>query len=229
MDGEETEMSPGQKESSEKLTQKQVKFIDDAFDRDLPVRLYGGYAEEALLEGRVTRGHHDVDMVALRKDGDDIRLGFENLGCNVSEHTEDGADKPYKFLVKRGGVEADIAFLDWDEDRNQPYAETATPEGKKVRAYFDRGALAQGTQQLDGMGVQTVSPLMQMQMREAFWLVKRGEPRQQDLDKQEALRQKFFPAEGAGSGKFKPEIVEVVNEGSPLSSFSTAELREGTN
>lgn len=196
-------------ESNEIVTQKQVEFIQDTFMNNLPVRLYGGYAEEALLEGDITRKHHDVDMVALRKDKDQLKTDFENMGSNVEEVFEKEADKPYKLLVKKGEVETDVALLDWDDERNQPFAETRTPDGRKVRAYFDHSSFNQEPQKLGDLEVKAVSPLMQMQMREAFWLVKRGEPRQQDLDKQEALRQRFFPDEESGSPKFKPEIVEI--------------------
>ena len=203
------EVNMADKESGEGVRQKQVEFIKDTFKNNVPVRLYGGYAEEALLNSSVTRSHHDVDMVVLRKDGDDVKLALENIGCNVQECTEEGGEKPYKFLVKKDEVEADIAFLDWDEERGQPYADTKTTDGKKVRVYFDKEGFGQQPQNLGNLSVETVSPLMQMQMREAFWLVKRGKPRQQDLEKQEELRQKFFPNEESGSGKFKPELTEV--------------------
>jgi hypothetical protein len=208
-DGEVGEMEPTQVEAKKNLTQKQVELIEDTFERKLPVSLYGGYAEEALLHSKVTTDHHDVDMLTLRRDKEEIRKGFEELGCNVEEHTEEGADKPYKFLVKRGNVEVDVAFVDWNDEKNQPYAETRTPDGKKVRAFFDKEAFDFPTQKLGSLEVKTASPLMQMQMRETFQLVKRGKPREQDLAKQEALRKRFFPNEDINSNKFKPEIVTL--------------------
>ena len=208
----EAETSQVESVTQKELTQKQVEFIGDIYSSDnlaVKVSLYGGYCEEALLNGRVTTDHHDVDALITRTDMEAVREGFENLGCHVEEVAHPGTEETYKFLVKRGDVECDVAFIDWDEERNQPYAEADRPDGTRVKAFFDKDTFNHPLQKLGDIDVRVVSPLMQMQMRTAFVMIREGRPRQQDINKQEALRQRFYPEEDSGSEKFNPEIVEL--------------------
>jgi len=207
MDGAEGAEISMNSEPENHLTNQQVQFITSVFEHKLPVYLYGGYAEETLLHGDVTRSHHDVDFVALRKDASDLKRELTDMGYEVAEMHEEGADQPYKFLIKSGPVEADVALLEWDEDRNQPYGETRTTDQSPIQVYFDKDIFNQPPLLLKDHQVHTVSPLAQMQMRSAFSEVRGGQPRSQDVEQQELLRQKFYPHDEASSKKFKPEIV----------------------
>jgi len=176
------------------VASEQFALIRSIFSENLPVRLVGGYAEDALLEGKIEGEHHDVDLVALRNNADNLGKYFEQNGFAVMPVIEEGAEKPFKFQIERGGIKVDLAFLDYDGSRKRPYLDAEGRGGRKFRVFLDEQMFEYAPQELDGVNVRTASPLSMLQIREAILAIgrQRRDTREKDLLQQEKLKQKYF-------------------------------------
>lgn len=190
------------------ITKTQLEFIRDSFSSQLPVILVGGYADEALLTGKITREHHDVDLVTKRQHVEVVKIGYQNLGYHVEEVVETGAEKPYKLLLKKGNSEIDVAILNLDAETNQPYIDIKG-EGERFRVLFTADTYDFPQQSLEGIEVRTLSPLALIQMKNTASIIGRFEPRKKDKISQRDLGDKYFPGEDLTSKKFKPQIIKL--------------------
>ena len=187
-------------------TQAQLRFIKEVFDAKLPVRLWGGCADDALLSGRILRRHHDVDLAAMRSDMDSIKLAFERLGYVVTEELFGKNDKPYKLLVRGKNALADVALFDHDEDDHPiidiPYSKT----GKRYQISFDDEMFHPVNSSIEGIPVITVSPLALIRSKDAYFQAGVARSRLKDVTGKTALVTKFFPTENPDSEHFKLHI-----------------------
>jgi hypothetical protein len=81
-----------------------------------PVRVLGGYAEDALLFGTVTRPHVDVDWLIARSEYD-LRLAqARELGFDrFAVRGESGPGRPFYLFGANRGLELEIGVVD-EED-----------------------------------------------------------------------------------------------------------------
>lgn len=191
----EAELFPGSRAQLERLGEM----------ADLPVLVTGGYAEEALLHGKVTREHHDIDLLALRSDATKVTEELVARGYDVQPQPGPNGE-PYKLLIQKDGVEGDIGLLDFDDKRQQPYIDLRNQDGTEHRVFLDEDLRGRQVE-VDGRSMRTVSPLTLMQQREAVTSTGRFEPRPHDAAVQAELKAKFYPDSSDESLKPKVETI----------------------
>jgi hypothetical protein len=90
----------------------QLRLIRELFaeceSRNLRIWLLGGWGIDALL-GRVSREHHDVDILAEESSKAALREAIEHIGGEF-------ADKPVGWRFWRSGVRVDITFFSYAAD-----------------------------------------------------------------------------------------------------------------
>lgn len=190
-------------------TQNQLAFIREIFDRKLPVRLWGGYADDALLSGRVSRLHHDVDLVAMRTDTALLKIELGKLGYDVTEESFEKGGKPYKLLVRGTGVLADIALFDTGEN-GQPMIDIFyTKIQRRYKVSFSDDMFEEAACSIEGIPVVTVSPIALIRSKAAYFQAGVAGSRPKDVRGKEALMRKFFPDSDTTSDFFKLKIEKV--------------------
>ena len=187
----------------------QLRLIAASAAGGLPVFLFGGYAHDALLAGRATRPHHDVDYLAWRRDAGAIERAYRDLGYGVHARVESGATRPYKLYVVGPALLADVVLLDWDGGRRRSYLDLEGRQGRRFRLYLAPGLFAWQPQRLGALAVRTVSPLVLLQVPAAVTAIGRFPVREQDARSAEALRARFFPGRTLDDPLFQPEVVEL--------------------
>lgn len=167
-----------------------------------PVHLFGGFAEDAVLHGRVTRRHEDVDVVVLRDDlpariGQAKRMGFTRFRVRF----EPVPGRPLVVGSLLGPLNLEFGVFDRAPD-GRVYFDTPTPAGL-TRVWLPPDALEGGERTLEGVPVRTLTPLALYQMRvgvsETF-----GGLRPKDRVSQAALRARFFA--DVPEGRLAPRI-----------------------
>lgn len=157
---------------------------------DPKVHIFGGFAEDAILHGRATRPHVDIDVVAVREDLD-LRLEqAEALGARDWElRMEPRAGLP---LVIGGFVgEVNLEFVVFERDAEGWLSFVAPTADGLTRTWLPKDALEPTTRTLEGVEVRTVSPLALYQIRKGVEPTFGGQ-RPKDRVAQAALRRMFF-------------------------------------
>ncbi len=190
-------------------TKSQLAFIRDVFEKKLPVCLWGGYADDALLHQSISRKHSDVDLAAFRTDSELLRKEFLSMGLKVEYVAFVKGETPYKLLVTGEHMHADVALFDTDEKGN-PVMDIYYPRmGAQYRVDFDPNVLQGIESQLEGVSVTTVSPLALIRSKDAYFQAGVGPSRKKDVAGKQALLAQFFPDEDPNSDKFKLQIARI--------------------
>lgn len=187
------------------IRERQLETIDAA--SELPIFLAGGYAEDAVIEGEVTRDHHDVDLIAKRQDIDIVEQGFLAKGYEV-KRVQGPNGSPYKLLLTKDGLDTDVALLDLDE-AGVPFIDIKNNDLDSYRVFIDEEMFDGEEQTLQGKKVKVVSPLALFQMRQAVIDTGRFEPRPHDITQQAKLLEKFF--KGSDEESLKPRIERITS------------------
>jgi hypothetical protein len=179
---------------------------------DSPPFVFGGYAEDALLAGTVTREHLDVDWLVPRRE---LELRLEQaqaLGfAKFETWGESAPGEPFYLFSKNGDLSIDIGIS--DEADGQLHGRIwklafeidgrPAPAGYQFELPSDTYAYPAAS--LDGIAVRVVSPLALYQLRAA--IAAKGsfgplsERQQESLD---SLRETFFPE--VGEDELAPRI-----------------------
>lgn len=175
------------------------------------VHVFGGLAEDALLYGRQSRAHEDVDVMIFR-DEIDLRLeqarelGFERFHLRMQPVPE----RPLVVGSIVGEMNLEYVIFDRHDDGRISF-DTPTPDGL-TRVWLPDDALDWPVSTLDGVEVRTVSPLTQYQIRigvtETF-----GGMRPKDVVAQAALRRRFFAHEKEADLRPRTELLEAAEAG----------------
>lgn len=165
-----------------------------------PVWLFGGFAEDAVLNGQVTRPHVDIDLLAFRDDLPVLMtraagIGFERF--TVRWHNLDG--QPLAAGSVAGGIDLEFCIAD-RTDEDLAYFGFPSSAGA-IRMWFPEDAF--GSTLLAAIPVRTVSPLILFQTREVLAGLFGGQ-RPKDVLAQRALKDKFFP--DLGPDQLAPRI-----------------------
>lgn len=159
-----------------------------------PVWVFGGIAEEALLEGSVTQEHGDVDLLVNRNALSRHIAGFEAIGYPSPQvYFEVVPDQPLVLGTERDGMPLEIGI--YDEDEMEPgVASFVLPTEEGLRRFIlPDDTLTHRITEIDGMSVRTVSPLALYHLREAFILTGVfGPPRDKDVAVQARLRDELL-------------------------------------
>jgi len=176
-----------------------LPLIDSLMELDAPIRLFGGFAEDALLGGRVRRHHDDVDVLIAR---DALDLGsrmFEELGFEPPEiRFEPTAGSPLVMGTVRDGLNLELSVIDIGEAGAPSF--TLPGERGLVRVLLSPDTWSWPSCELEGIVVRTISPLALYQIRSGLTIVgAMGPPRPKDITSQRELRERFFPNESEDS------------------------------
>jgi len=179
---------------------------------DPPPCVFGGYAEEALLAGTVTRTHGDIDWLVPRGELALRMTQARTLGFAEFETLGESAPgEPFYLLARNGDLTIDVGVTDEDDGRllGRIWKIAFQVDGADAPAGY-QFELSDDTYtyppvQLDGIVVHVASPLALYQIRAAIAL--RGsfgrlpEPQRASLRK---LRETFFP------GRDEDELAPVI-------------------
>jgi hypothetical protein len=183
------------------LTERQLDLLARSAALDPPVRILGGYAEDALLAGTVTRPHVDVDWIFPRPEYE-LRLGqARELGFDAFEvRGESAPGRPFYLHAKNGDLELEIGVVDEDEagiwltigKLGFEIGGRPAPAGYRIELpddTFEHPAAA-----IDGVSVWPASPLALYQLR--VGIAQRGsfgELGEKQVDAMRRLKARFFP------------------------------------
>lgn len=155
---------------------------------DPPCFMFGGMAEDALLDGDITRPHSDIDVVVPRHDLD-LRLeqfrswGYEEWDIWLS----DSAGNAQVLHSSGHPVELELAIFEGEPGAY--WFEFETPAGGHVRYFPPADMLAHRPVEIQGISVRTVTPHMLYVTRAALVEIGSfGPARPKDLAVQPRLR-----------------------------------------
>lgn len=168
----------------------QLEVIRMAMGWDPEVWLFGGFAEDALLYGKVARPHNDIDLLVwldqLPNHLDNARsLGFPPFHARWLSSPE----WPLALGSVSGEVDLEFCVVARTDD-GRGYFDF--PIGARlVRMWLPEDAFSYPKSDLDGVSVRTVSPKLLHQVRRVLSTAFGG-LRDKDIVAQHALTERFF-------------------------------------
>lgn len=153
--------------------------------------IFGGFAEDALLHGRSSRRHEDVDVVVFRDELplrlDQARaLGYDEVHVRLQQQP----DRPLVVgCWNEDGALLELSIFERDGS-GRAYFEKPTPDGP-ARLYFPEDAFRQPPSPFEGIEIRTVSARTLYHIR-AGVVDLFGGMREKDVVAQEKLRKRFF-------------------------------------
>lgn len=184
------------------LERAQLDLIEQLMALEPPIHLFGGFAEDAVLFGKVSRPHADVDVLVWL---DELPLRIdqaESLGFGPFEtRFEPAPGRPLAVGAVTGGVDLELCVGQRSVD-GRGYFELPGESGLQ-RCWLPPDALSYPPQVLDGVAVRAISPLALHQVRAAVTPVFGG-LRPKDEVAQQRLHDQFF--EGVSAKDLLPHI-----------------------
>jgi hypothetical protein len=166
-----------------------------------PLFLMGGIAEDALLAGRFTRMHGDVDLLVERSHLEAVLRQLRPLGYAAWATKGETADgEPFYLASRDAPVPIEIGVLDRDE-LGDLFLEIARVDFKLetgeapvgYRVYLPLDTYAHPPIALEGVPVRCISPLANYHLRAAIGSRGTFGPlRESDRAASKRLRAKFF-------------------------------------
>src|SRR5262249_17854509 len=183
------------------LTDRQLELIAKLASLEPTLSFMGGYAEDALLAGHVTRDHADIDVSFPRKE-QELRLAqLAELGFRDWETWgEAAAGVPFYLFGQNGELKLDLGGSD-DQDGKHwmrvhklsfPVGGEEAPAGYQLQLPDD--LYDQPLVELEGIAIRPISPLALYQMRAG--VAERnsfGPLSERHLVTLAELRERFFP------------------------------------
>jgi len=168
----------------------QLKAIADLMALQPPRFLFGGWAEDALLHGKPSRPHEDIDLLVPLDELDDLLAQVAKLGfvdARVKFQVEDR--KPIVVAVYADGQELELIIYQEDE-RGRGFFDL--PIGDKlVRFWMPDDAFGHAPGRIGKIAVRTLSPLALYQIRD-FCQHVFGGFRDKDRKTQAILKERYF-------------------------------------
>jgi hypothetical protein len=155
-----------------------------------PRFLFGGWAEDALLHGKPSRPHDDIDLLVPLEELDDLLAQAAGLGfvdARVKFQVEDG--KPIVVAAYAEGQELELIVYQTDE-RGRAFFDLPVGDGLQ-RFWMPADAFGHPPGRLGKLPVRTLSPLALYQVRE-FCQHVFGGFRDKDRKTQAALKERYF-------------------------------------
>jgi hypothetical protein len=160
---------------------------------DPPVHVMGGFAEDAVLHGAVTRPHDDVDVMVDRLMLDRFLAAAAELGFDrFATLFEPVEGIPLVMAASNEDVHLEITVYDRSPEGHVSCLMTDA-EGAPIVIDLTPGIFEHPLGRLGGTAIRAVSPLALYQIRAA--VIESGAfgpPRPKDVASQEALRDRFF-------------------------------------
>lgn len=184
------------------LERAQLDLIERLMALDPPVHLFGGFAEDAVLFGKVSRPHADVDVLIWL---DDLPLRLDqarSLGFGSFEtRFEPAPGRPLAVGAVSDGVDLELCVGQRSTD-DRGFFELPGESGLQ-RVWLPPDALTHPPQLLEGIVVRTISPLALHQVRAAVTPVFGG-LRPKDEVAQRLLHDRFL--KGTAAEDLAPHI-----------------------
>lgn len=157
-----------------------------------PLFIFGGFAEDMLLNGRVARPHSDLDVLMFRDEVDARLAQFTALGfANWEVWWEPRPGLPLVYHSAKDGLDLEPSVFERDETGAYFVIENAS--GKLHRAYLPDGTFGYPPIAADGLEFRIVSPLCLYQIRAALEILAPFGPlREKDIAAQGLLRDRFL-------------------------------------
>jgi hypothetical protein len=184
------------------LTARQLELLRRMSELDPPPFMFGGYAEDALLAGTVTRSHLDIDWIFPRSEFE-LRLDqARSLGFSEFESRGDAAPgEPFYLFAAKGDLSIDLGISDEVDGRHiaRVWRLAFEVDGREAPAGYQfelpHDTYAHRPTRLDGIELRVASPLALYQLRAG--LAAKGSfgklpPAQRA--KLRKLRETFFPS-----------------------------------
>ena len=168
----------------------QLDLISELMALKPPIHLFGGFAEDAVLYGKVSRPHQDVDVLIWL---DELAMRIEQVRAfgfdSFQVRFESAPGHPLAVAAQSNGLDLEFCIGERDS-RGRAFFYRPSSTGLQ-RCWLPPDALSYPTQNLEGVLVRTVSPLTLYQVREALAEVFGG-MRPKDRSMQAALHDRFF-------------------------------------
>jgi hypothetical protein len=170
-----------------------LELIAALYALEPPLWVFGGFAEDALLHGTVSRPHSDVDVLVVRRE---LEARLEQLGRLGFDRFETYYDiapgKPLVLHGERGGLHLELGVFELRPD-GRPFFEVYAADGTLCRVTLAADARRHPSTKLGGVSIRTVSPLAQYQIRAGLKAVGAfGALRPKDIRAQALLKQRYF-------------------------------------
>ena len=171
-------------------TAAQLELIRMLMAVDPAFTLFGGFAEDALLFGGVSRPHDDVDVLVWLDELPARQAQLSGLGYSDFEtRFEPAAGRPLAIGALGGPVDLELCIGQRTSNRSL-YFELPDASGLQ-RVWLPDDALDQPSARLEDIEVRVPSPLLLYQVRTAMGAVMGG-LRPKDETTQSVLRSRFF-------------------------------------
>ena len=161
----------------------------------------GGYAEDALLAGAVTRPHEDIDLIFPRDEEELRRAQLAELGFTEWETWGEAAPGvPFYLFGQSGELKLDLGVIDQVDGENwmRVHRLSFTVGGREApagyRLRFQDDLFYHPPVELEGIRVKPIPPLALYQMRAG--VAERnsfGPLSERHLATMAELRERFFP------------------------------------
>jgi hypothetical protein len=174
-----------------------------------PLFVMGGFAEDALLFHRITGQHGDLDVLVIRP----------QLNQHLQQLAALGLAEAATSLAKRSGqplileANVDIPHIElWVSIPEPSGGYSLDVEGQpprsRFRIFLPEDAFHYPATTIEGITIQTVSPLTLYQLRAVSAMTRHtGEKREKDLVMQEQLRQTFLADQD--EQKLAPRLIKL--------------------
>jgi hypothetical protein len=169
-----------------------------------PVYVFGGFAEDALLAGRSTRPHGDVDVLVGRVDLVEHLQRFADWGFpSFENYFEVVPGSPLVYHTASEGIELELGIYD-ELVPGRPSFVVPAAEGL-TRVTLPSDSFSHPLGRIDGISIRTISPLALYQMRAAFMRSGAfGPPRPKDEAAQAQLQTNLLA--GVPPDELEPEF-----------------------
>lgn len=170
------------------MKQSYLELIKSIAELDPPLFVFGGIAEDALLDSKLSRPHGDIDIMVLRAELSQRKEQCEQLGfSNLEVYYEPIGGRPLVLGGQEGGLNLELGVCDRYGDAH--YFSVIDEAGDLCRIYAPDDIFAHAATVIEGTQIHTVSPLALYQIRAGLGITKSfGPPRSRDLAAQRRLR-----------------------------------------
>jgi Aminoglycoside-2''-adenylyltransferase len=154
------------------LTKRQLDLIAKLAALEPAPSFMGGYAEDAVLAGTVTRGHEDIDLIFPR-DQQELRLAqLAEFGfTNWETWGEAAPGVPFYLFAQNGDLKVDLGLTDEADGKiwMRVHSLAFTVGGEEAPAGYQlqlpNDLFDQPLVELDGVSIKTITPLAMYQIR----------------------------------------------------------------
>jgi hypothetical protein len=174
---------------------------------DPPLFIFGGFAEDVLLNGRVARPHSDLDVLIYRDETDTRLAQFGDLGFTRWEvWWEPRPGLPLVYHATNDRIDLEPSVFERDERGSYFVLEDTT--GIPHRVDLPADAFTCPPVEADEISWRIVSPLCLYQIRAAIEILGPFGPlREKDLAAQAVLRDRFLA--DLDDEKLRPRIEPI--------------------